>query len=185
MTGVTSKYEHAKRIQRELIRAGVTLYGLIKSESRYLPRIIHEDEHIEAVVYGQHHSSSAMIVATDRRIIYLDKKPMALFMDEVTYDVVSGIEFEVHTLFGSVTLHTAVTNYEIKYANIHCAEKFAAYIEEQRINRENLIAAGGQIMERPEPSAEPAPKPPDDEPSKDLSGYFLIPHDEDEESVRA
>ena len=181
MEGAASRREHTDRIHRELVQAGVTVYGLMKSESRYLPRVIHEDEHIHGVVYGQHHNSSAMLVATDRRIIYLDKKPMALFMDEVTYDVISGIEFEIHTFFASVTLHTAVANYDIKYANIHCAEKFTSYIEEQRVKREKLL----QVIPA---ETQPEAKAPDlareqieDTSQKNLAGYYWIPH-EDEES---
>jgi hypothetical protein len=183
MAGATNA-EHVKRIRRELIQADVTLYGLLKSESRYLPRVIHEDEHIHAVVYGQHHSNSAMLIATDRRIIYLDKKPMALFMDEVTYDVVSGIELEIHTLFASVTLHTAVANYDIKFANIHCADKFTAYIEEQRVKREkfreNEPGIPVKIETMPQPPADLAKEQIDDTSQNNLAGYYWIPHDEEE-----
>ncbi len=61
---------------------------------------------------------------------------MATFLDEVTYDVVSGIELDIHTFFATVTLHTAVTNYVIKFVNIRCADNFVDYIEEQRLRRE-------------------------------------------------
>jgi hypothetical protein len=182
MEAATAKQTHAERVHRELVQAGATVYGLLKSESRYLPRIIHEDEHIHAVVYGQHHSSSAMLIATDYRIIYLDKKPTALFMDEVTYDVVSGIEFEIHTFFASVTLHTAVTNYNIKYANIHCAEKFTSYIEEQRVKREKFLEAGSEIGVVNEPQTNYTKEQVSDNLQNDLAGYFLIPHDEDDEA---
>lgn len=128
-----SKFE---RVRREMLDAGVTLYGLHKSESRVLPKVLHPDEHVEAVVYGQHHSSSVMLVATNERIIFLDKKPMALFLDEVTYEVVSGIEFEIHTLFATLILHTPVKNYDIHMANLHCAENFARHIEAHRLKRE-------------------------------------------------
>jgi hypothetical protein len=165
---------HAKRVHRELIQAGATLYGLMKAESRYLPHVIHDEEHIHAVIYGQHNSSSAMLVATDQRILYLDKKPMATFMDEVTYDVVSGIEIDVHTLFATVTLHTAVTNYKIRYANIHCADTFTRFIEDQKVRtflqRNNVpeVSETKKIVEALK---------------NDLAGYYWIPKEEEKERV--
>jgi hypothetical protein len=124
---------HKERIIHELIEAGVTTYGLMKSESRYLPRIINEIEHIKAVVYGLHGSSLAMLIATDKRLIYLDKKPIVEMLDEISYEVVSGIEMDLFMFFATVTLHTAVGNYKFQYVNPRCAEKFVQHIEEQRM----------------------------------------------------
>lgn len=175
MQGVTSYKEHSSRVQHELLHAGATIYGLLKAESRYLPHIIHPDEHIHAIIYGQHNSSSAMLVATDKRVIYLDKKPMATIMDEVTYDVVSGIEFDVHTFFATVVLHTAVKNYEIRFVNIHCADTFANYIEEQRIKREEFL----EEKEREPLTREQMLE----ELQKNLAGYYWIPKEEEREEV--
>ena len=177
MVGTTSTHEHARRIHRELIQAGTTVYGLLKSESRYLPHVIHETEHIYGVVYGQHHSSSAMLVATDRRILYLDKKPMVTLIDEVTYDVVSGIELDIHTLFATVRLHTAVTNYEIKYANIHCADKFTSFIEQQRVDKLAQI----DTNKVPTPESRGSTSIASYKPAlNDLAGYYWIPDEEKE-----
>jgi hypothetical protein len=157
-----------KRARQEMLDCGVTVYGLLKSESRYLPKILHSYEHVEAVIYGQHNSSSAMMIATDERIIYLDKKPMAELFDEVSYEVVSGIEFDIHMFFATVVLHTAVKNYDFKMVNLRCAEKFARHIEKHRLERE--------------------PKQPPPEPrmlieksqKNYMAGYYWLPADEDE-----
>jgi len=166
----------AHRIRRELLDAGITSYGLMKSESRFLPKVIHLDEHVEAIVYGQHKSSSAMLVATDARIIFLDKKPMALFLDEVSYEVVSGIEFEIHTIFATLILHTPVKNYDIRFANLRCAANFARHIEHEKLKRvktkEDTPAAGPRKYLHLE------------ELKSNLAGYYWLPTKEDEEEVR-
>lgn len=120
-----------ERIRAELLEAGVTKYGMAKAESRYLPRVIHADEHIEAVAYGQHNSSSAMMVATDQRVLYLDKKPLVSLMDEIMFSAISGVEIDIHTLFSTVTLQSSVGNYTIRYANIKCGQKFVDVIEKR------------------------------------------------------
>jgi len=165
---------HEKRIRRELVQAGVSLYGLLKAESRYLPRVIYDEEYIHAVAYGQHNSSSAMLIATDQRVIYLDKKPMATIMDEVTYEVVSGIEMEVHTFFATVTLHTAVTNYKMRYVNIRCADTFTRFIEDQKVRK---------FLQQNEAAENLDTKKIVEAVKNDLAGYYWIPREEEKEKA--
>lgn len=170
---VENKRAKAKRIRRELIDAGATLYGLMKSESRHLPKILHDNEHIMGVIYGQHSTSSAMLVATSERIIYLDTKPMAELFDEVSYEVVSGIEFDIHLFYATVVLHTPVKNYDFKWVNMRCAEKFARYIETQRLEHEQ--------KEEPPVIETVAVRPREDDLEfEDMAGYYWLPTDEEE-----
>ena len=127
------------RIKQELRAAGATAYGLMKSESRYLPNIIHEDEHIGGVVYGQYGGGSAMLIATDHRVIFLDRKPLFTTMDELTYDVVSGVMLNKSGVFTTVILHTRVAEYTINYANSTCAAGFVKYIESRRLEKQEQI----------------------------------------------
>lgn len=146
---------HVDRVKSELIAVGVTKYGLLKTESRHLPAIIHEDEHIGGVVYGQYEAGSGMLIATDHRIIFLDHKPLFVTMDELTYDVVSGVSSGTSGLLHEVTLHTRVSNYTMRYVNAHCADTFVHYIEKMRLEKNKSTKAPA------------APKP--QEPSYNLS----------------
>src|ERR1017187_2658411 len=109
--------KHQARIKDELIKVGVSSYGLSKMSSHYLPQIIHEDEHIKGCVYGRGIHGRAMLVATDKRVIYLDRKPMYTSTDELTYDVVGGVRRETQALFSAVELHTRLGNYSLRYVN--------------------------------------------------------------------
>lgn len=60
----------------------------MKSEGRYLPEIIHDDEHIKGAWYGRYENGSAMLVATDHQVIFLDRMPLFTASDELT---ISGI----------------------------------------------------------------------------------------------
>lgn len=71
---------HRQRVISELKNAGMTTYGTMKMETEKLPSIIHDDEHIGGVVYGRttgEKIGSAMIIATDKRVIFLDVKPFS------------------------------------------------------------------------------------------------------------
>ncbi len=166
----------AKRVKREMLDAGVSIYGLLKAESRYLPKILHDNEHIEAVIYGQHNSSSAMMIATDERIVYLDKKPTVVMFDEVSYEVISGIEFDIHTLFATIVLHTPVRNYEFRFVNMHCAENFARHIEKHRLEREPKERDPVvEVLSRKTVASVQ-----DSHELNDMSGYYWLPTDEEE-----
>ncbi len=156
------------RVKQELREAGVTGYGLMKSESRYLPQIIHEDEHIMGVVYGQYGGGSAMLVATDHRVIFLDRKPLFMTMDELTYDVVSGVKLNKSGFIVTVVLHTRIADYTIRYANRKCADTFVEYIESRRLERVEKVTT------TPYSTTNPTPPPPSPEPTAMLTPLHFI-----------
>lgn len=135
---------HAARIKTQLKNLGMTRYGLWKMESRYLPHVVHPDETIEAVTYGLAGDSSAMLVATDRRVIFLDKKPLFISQDEITYDVVSGVNYNRAGVGSTVTLHSRVKDYTIQTLNEHCAQQFVSYIETRCLEHE-----ANELLETP------------------------------------
>lgn len=122
-------HTHKNRIRSELRKAGVTPWGLLLSESRYLPQVIHPDEHIGGVVYGRHEAGTVMLIATDRRVIFLDKKPLFINEDDLTYDVVSGVSFGHAGIGSTVALHTRIKDYTIRTLNSRAAERFVQFIE--------------------------------------------------------
>lgn len=132
--------DHKARIHQELKAAGLTNYSLIRTESRYLPQIIHDTEHIEAAIFGRvEGSGSAMLVATDKRVIYFNRMPLFTTLDEVTYNLVSGVSRGSHSgIFSTVTLHTRAGDYTIRFGNLVSVDKFIKFIEKKCIEVNHL-----------------------------------------------
>lgn len=131
---------HQRRIERELREAGVGRFGSLKFAMRYLHKIIHPNEHVYGVVYGRYREAEGMpaweegtLVATDRRVLFLDRKPGYLKADDITYDVVSGVEASKAWIFSAVTLFTKVGEFTIRFARANCAEIFVRYVEKRRL----------------------------------------------------
>lgn len=124
-------HTHIARIRKELKEVGMTFYGFMKLETDHLPELIHNDEHIKGVVYGRLEKTldSVMLVATDKRILFVDYKPFFKNSDEITYEVVAGIKMTTIGPFAGVVLHTRVQEYGLRFVNIHCANVFVDYIE--------------------------------------------------------
>lgn len=126
---------HLTRIKRELAEAGVSKYGLFKMQSRYLPEVIHHDEYIKAVAYGLRNNFSGILVATDQRIIYFERKPFYKVMDEVAYSMVSGIRLNARGQRAAVVLHTRIGDYSLRFVNKNVAEKFVNYIDQKHLKQ--------------------------------------------------
>lgn len=132
-----TNYAHEARVRTELIEAGMTRYGLSKMSTRYLYKLIHEDEHIHGVVYGRIDHLSVMLVATNLRILYVNRSPFFTATDEFRYDTIPAIKSKTSGFFTSLTLHTRIGDYPLKYVNAKCATKFTNYIERRRIESQN------------------------------------------------
>lgn len=128
---------HKERIRDELKKAGFTAYGLLKTESRNLPDIIHPSEHIKAAVYGTSETGSAMLIATDMRVLFYDKKPFHRMLDEISYEIVGGVSYDKQAGLSHIVLKTRGADYAIRRANPRLAEKFVDYIEQARIDLPN------------------------------------------------
>lgn len=121
-----------RRVSTALSNLGVGSWAWWHSEVRRLPAIIEPDEYIGGVVYGYQGLNFVVLVATDRRVIFLDSKPLFTDEEEVTYDVVSGIGYD-HLIFTTLTLYTRVKDYRLVAFNTRCALGFKRYIEQRAL----------------------------------------------------
>jgi len=125
--------DEINEVLREL---GAVMYDLWLPETHALPSIIHPNEKINGIVYGRYKHGGAepsagrgALVATDSRILLIDKKPLFLKCDELSYSVVSGVTYTKVGPGGTVTLHTRAGDIEIRTLNQRCAHRFVESIE--------------------------------------------------------
>lgn len=128
---------HKERLKHQLKQLGITWAGLRSMEAKHLPHVIHTNEVIGGAVYGRHEYGLAMMVATDRRIIFLDCKPMFTNEDEINYYVVSGISNGNSGLISSITLHTRVKDYKLRTFSPKSVNLFAEFIETRCLEHED------------------------------------------------
>jgi len=148
---------HTERVRNELKKSGISSLALLRFTGHYLPKVIHENEHIEAAVFGRHKESEGLfgyaehiLVATDKRIIYLNHRPDYTTMDEVAYDVVSGVNISNAGVYASLKLFTKVANYTVSFAKLVCVKRFATYIEKRRMGFESTAEVAISIASRAE-----------------------------------
>jgi hypothetical protein len=127
---------HQKSIAAELRTLGVDKYDFLLPETHSLPYIIHHDEQVMGIVYGRYKQNGVQpsegrgaLVATNNRILLIDKKPLFLKCDELSYRIISGISHTRVGPVGTVTLHTRAGDIQIRTLNKRCADTFVAAIE--------------------------------------------------------
>lgn len=133
---------HKLRIYSELKGLGVSKWGFLKRETHYLPYVIHETEPVKAVVYGHNERGSVMLIATDRRVIFLDKKPFFVNQEEMTYDIIGGVTHGKVGPRAVVTLHTKMGDFQVRTVNTVCADNFREYIEMRCLENQKLQNIG-------------------------------------------
>lgn len=127
---------HINRIKKELKEAGITAVSMARFSSGYIPRIIHTDEHILAAIYGHRKAGKGifgyeigLLIATDQRVIYIIHRPGFTTLDEMQFDLISGVNVVNTGLFASVTLYTGIANYVLSFTRPRAAQHFANTIE--------------------------------------------------------
>lgn len=140
-SGMTRRYPEEQiaakkaRIYQELKDLGVGRYYMLWSETKQLPRILHDDEHLNGIVYGKCEDGYAVLAATDRRVLFIDKKPLFVKADEMTYDIVGGVSFGSMGPVSTITLHTRMGDYKMRTMNLKSAQYFVHYIEGRCLER--------------------------------------------------
>lgn len=134
----SSKHDarNKEQIKKRLVALGMSKWGLLKSETRALYEILHPGEYIGGIIFGHSEAGSIMLIASDRRVIYLDTKPFFKQTEDISYDVVAGITVEWVGMRGTVILHTRLGNFRVRTVNRKAADIFKKYVEKRCIEHQ-------------------------------------------------
>ena len=78
-----------------------------RKEIKELPNILWSDEVVENVIQGTYNNGNGILVATNKRLVFVDKGLVfGLKVEDFPYDKVSSIQYETGLVFGSLTIFT-------------------------------------------------------------------------------
>ncbi|WP_084245170.1 PH domain-containing protein [Planomicrobium okeanokoites] len=85
-----------------------------RREIKELPNILWEDEELLNLVQGMYNTSQGILIATNRRLIFIDKGMFGgLKVEDFPYDKISSIQYSTGIMFGKVTIFTSWNRAEI------------------------------------------------------------------------
>jgi hypothetical protein len=122
---MTTLDEIKKQIKN--LDTGSKLLGM--KEIKALPDILWEDEKLEKVVQGFYESGNGILVATNKRLIFVDKGMIyGIRVEDFPYDKISSIQYQTGMLGGKITIFASGNKAEIKHVQNDQARNFGDYV---------------------------------------------------------
>lgn len=90
-----------KSVEKQLKRIGFNTHGWGRGELSELPNILLPDEEIYECVNGLYEGGFALLLATDVRVLLVDKKPLNfLTVEDLRFDMINEMDYN-HRLIGA------------------------------------------------------------------------------------
>lgn len=107
-----------KSVQKQLkgIKFGGSLWN--QAEIRELPNILHEGEKVAECANGVYEGGLALMVATDQRVLLIDKKPLNyLTVEDLRFDMINEIDYSHRLMGAAVTISSGSKTMKFKSYN--------------------------------------------------------------------
>ncbi len=89
-----------------------------QAEIKELPHIIHEGEVISECVNGSYEGGTALLVATEMRVLLIDRKPLRyLTVEDLRFDMINEIDFSHRLMSANITISTGSKTLKFKSYN--------------------------------------------------------------------
>lgn len=99
-----------------------------KKEIKELPNILWEGEKLEKLAQGIYNGGFGVVVATNRRVIFVDKGIIKFRVEDFPYDKITSIQYETGFLQGKITIFASGNKAVIDNISKDIARTFAEYI---------------------------------------------------------
>ena len=94
----------AHEVQAQLKRIGADFRFWGRAEAAELQHILMTGETVQHAVNGRYEGGFAMMVATDCRVLLIDKKPFYLTVEDIRYDMVAEVDFSRRLLDSTIRI---------------------------------------------------------------------------------
>jgi hypothetical protein len=97
---------HPSIIEARLGKLGFRTSRWFKAEINELQHVLMDDEEIISLACGRYFGSFALLVATDQRLLLIDKRVFFMTIEDTRYDMVSEIDYNAPAYSATVTIYT-------------------------------------------------------------------------------
>lgn len=87
---------------------------LVAKEMKVLPELLMAEETPQAIVKGIYDKANGLLVATNKRLLFLDKGWFSMKVKEIPWEKVSSLEWSTGWLSGEITLTASGTKEKIE-----------------------------------------------------------------------
>jgi type II secretory pathway pseudopilin PulG len=117
-------------VDEQLENLGFKLHGWGRAEIRELPHILLPGEEIYELVNGIYEGGFALAVATDVRVLLVDKKPMNyLTVEDIRFDMISEIDYSHRLLGAHIHISTGLKDLSFRSYNQQRLRKLIGHVQ--------------------------------------------------------
>ena len=102
-------------VNRQLKQIGADFRYWGRGEASELSQILLPQEMMQVAVMGRYAGGFAMLVASDQRLLLIDKKPLYLTLEDIRYDMVAEVDYR-HQLIDA-TVNICTLNKELRFTS--------------------------------------------------------------------
>jgi hypothetical protein len=139
---VTSQIEH--------LPEGKGFLG--RKEVKQLPTILWEDEQVENIIRGWYSGGNGILVATNKRLVFVDKGLTKLRVEDFPYDKITSIQYNLGLAGGTLTIFASGNKAEIQHVAKDACRAFGDFVRARTTSVAQHASAP--------PSAAPTSAPP-------------------------
>jgi len=103
-----------KKLQQSLRKIPTFNKFLARGEIKSLNKVLWEDEEPEDIIEGIYNRGHGLLVATNKRLIFIDKGIFSLTVEDFPYDKITSIMYHEGLIFGNIDIFVAGNREEIK-----------------------------------------------------------------------
>ena len=114
---------------------------LFRSEIKELPSILWEDEKVEKITSGMYNNGNGILVATNKRLIFVDKGMLyGLRVEDFPYEKITSIQYEIGLLMGKITIFASGNRADITHAGKASVRGFSEHVRARITPASNSVA---------------------------------------------
>ena len=124
-----------------------------------LPKVLHDDETLEDAVGGRYMNRAGLLVATNKRLLFIDKGVVRLRVEDFPYHAISSIQYETAAIYGKIIIWATGNQAEIEHVIGQRARQFAEGVRARITEIHTPVAQRDQPVpqtQRPAPEHQPA-----------------------------
>lgn len=122
----------AKNVHEQLKQLKFGSSPFNQAEVRELPHILHEGEKILELVNGFYEGGVALLVATDMRVLLIDKKPLNyLTVEDLRFDMINEIDYSHRLMGATITISTGSKTLKFNSYNQSRLRKLITLVQER------------------------------------------------------
>lgn len=136
--------------QLESIGANYKFWG--RAEIVELQHILIPGERIQACLNGRYTGGFATFIATDQRLLLIDKKIFFLTVEDMRYDMINEVDFSAQLFSGTIKVCTPTKTLQFTNYRPKVLRKLAAYIQQRVMQvRHQYMEQSGHVQHQPQP----------------------------------